>query len=103
VKGRRYGEQGPAGAASREQRPRPPRLSVLLRLLAPFLRSSPKKCGRGWQDGSIHHARWPAVEEVESLLSDNSAGARDADQAAYDWATEVLFEVRKQRRKRSSR
>ena len=31
------------------------------------------------------------------MITDNSEGARDRDRAAYEWATDVLFEVRKQR------
>ena len=50
-----------------------------------------------WQPGSIHTAEWPAAEELESLLADNSPATREMDEATYVWATEVLFEVRKQR------
>jgi valyl-tRNA synthetase len=50
-----------------------------------------------WQDGSIHTAAWPVASELESLVADNSEPARQADERAYQWATDVLFEVRKQR------
>ena len=50
-----------------------------------------------WQQGSIHQAPWPAAKEVESLVAENSDAIRAADEATYDWATQVLFEVRKQR------
>jgi valyl-tRNA synthetase len=43
-----------------------------------------------WQDGSVHKAAWPRAEDIE-------ATKHQGDQAAYEWATEVLFEVRKQR------
>ena len=96
VKGRRYGEQGPEGAGSANAA-LTAALSVLLRLFAPFLPFVTEEVWSWWQEGSIHAAPWPAREELESLVADNSEGARQADQAIYEWATEVLFEVRKQR------
>ena len=72
-------------------------LSVLLRLLAPFLPFVTEEVWSWWQSGSIHLAPWPTASEVESLLADNSIGARQHDQRVADWATDVLFEVRKQR------
>src|SRR5437773_11915465 len=71
VKGRRYGEQGPEGAASANAA-LAAALSVLLRLLAPFLPFVTEEVWSWWQDGSIHTAAWPAAAELESLLSDNS-------------------------------
>jgi valyl-tRNA synthetase len=50
-----------------------------------------------WQHGSIHQATWPVSDELLSRLADNSDATRQADQRAYQWATDVLFEVRKQR------
>ena len=96
VKGRRYGEHGPEGAGSANAA-LTGALSVLLRLLAPFLPFVTEEVWSWWQSGSIHIAPWPTASEVESLLADNSIGARQHDQRVADWATDVLFEVRKQR------
>jgi valyl-tRNA synthetase len=96
VKGRRYGEQGPSAAGS-ANRALTAALSVLLRLFAPFLPFVTEEVWSWWQSGSIHEAAWPLPSELELLLADNSETTRVADQAIYDWATDVLFEVRKQR------
>jgi valyl-tRNA synthetase len=96
VKGRRYGEQGPEAAGSANSA-LAAALSVLLRLFAPFLPFVTEEVWSWWQAGSIHQAKWPTPQELESLLADNSDGVRASDEATYVWATEVLFEVRKQR------
>ena len=96
VKGRRYGEHGPEGAGSANAA-LTGALSVLLRLLAPFLPFVTEEVWSWWQSGSIHIAPWPTSSEVESLLADNSTLAREHDQRVAEWATSVLFEVRKQR------
>ena len=96
VKGRRYGEQGPEGAASANAA-LAAALSVLLRLLAPFLPFVTEEVWSWWKSGSIHTARWPDAAELGSLLTDNSEEVRQSDQAVYDWARDVLFDVRKQR------
>jgi valyl-tRNA synthetase len=96
VKGRRYGEQDAQGAASANAA-LTAALSVLLRLFAPFLPFVTEEVWSWWRDASIHKAPWPVREELEALLADNSDATRQEDLAVYDWATDVLFDVRKQR------
>jgi valyl-tRNA synthetase len=96
VKGRRYGEQGSEGAASANAT-LTAALSVLLRLFAPFLPFVTEEVWSWSNEGSVHRSRWPSAAELISLLTDNSEAARDSDRAIYDSATDVLFEVRKQR------
>jgi valyl-tRNA synthetase len=96
VKGRRYGEQGAEGAASANAA-LTAALSVMLRLFAPFLPFVTEEVWSWWQDGSIHVAPWPKAGEIESLVADNSEALRQSEQMIYDFATDVMFEVRKQR------
>jgi valyl-tRNA synthetase len=96
VKGRRYGEQGAAGAASANAA-LTAALSVMLRLFAPFLPFVTEEVWSWWREGSIHTAAWPTADELTSLVADNAPQTAAADVAAYQWATDVLFEVRKQR------
>jgi valyl-tRNA synthetase len=96
VKGRRYGEQG-AEAAGSANSALTAALSVLLRLFAPFLPFVTEEVWSWWQERSIHASAWPTASELDVLLPDDSEAVRESDQSIYEWAVEVLFEVRKQR------
>jgi valyl-tRNA synthetase len=96
VKGRRYGEQNAEGAASANSA-LVAALSVLLRLLAPFLPFVTEEVWAWWRDGSVHTAAWPQPGELETLLPGDSADRAQADERIYAWATTLLFEIRKHR------
>jgi valyl-tRNA synthetase len=92
VKGRRYGEQGPAAAGSANSALMAA-LSVYLRLLAPYLPFATEEVWSWWKTGSVHRARWPVREELLSLVD----SVTEDDQQKWDYAREVLGEVRKRR------
>ena len=69
----------------------------MLRLFAPFLPFVTEEVWSWWREGSIHTAAWPAADELLRVVADNSDATRLSDERAYQWATDVMFEVRKQR------
>ncbi len=79
TKSRRYGDFGPAAAASASTAMRAA-LSVMLRLLAPFLAFTCEDVWSWWQRDSVHRASWPTAAEL-SIVAGDAAGAREAHTA----------------------
>ncbi|OKJ13542.1 valine--tRNA ligase [Kitasatospora sp. CB01950] len=83
VKNRAYGDPGdPAAESARATLAHA--LSVLLRLLAPYLPFATEEAWSWWQPGSVHRAPWPA-----------ETPPADADAALLDLASEAIAAVRK--------
>ena len=61
----------------------------MLRLFAPFLPFVTEEVWRWWQEGSVHLAPWPTVEEV-TVATPRSVGVFDA-------AATVLAAIRKEK------
>jgi valyl-tRNA synthetase len=89
AKSRRYGDFGPEGAASAAVAMRSA-LSVLLRLLAPYLAFTCEEVWSWWQPGSVHRAAWPTRAEVVAV-----AGEDGDARAAMAHLTEALGIIRK--------
>jgi valyl-tRNA synthetase len=87
VKGRAYESQGEELAMSARAALQLA-LSVLLRLLAPFLPFVTEEVWSWWQSGSVHRAPWP---DAASL----AARAGDGDPLVLTVAADVLAEVRR--------
>jgi len=89
AKSRRYGDFGPEPAASASTAMRLA-LSVLLRLLAPYLAFA---CEEAWSwsnSGSIHRAKWPTRAELTKV-----SGADESASRAVMHVTEALNAIRK--------
>jgi len=65
-------------------------LSVLQRLLAPFIPFVTEEVWRWWHDGSVHVAPWPVLAELG-----NATPSRDS--AVYEQVCEVLEAVRREK------
>jgi valyl-tRNA synthetase len=87
VKGRSYGSQGDAAAAS-AQASLQVALSTQLRLFAPFLPFVTEEVWSWWQPGSVHRASWPDAAELRDRAADGDP--RVAEVTAW-----VLGEVRR--------
>ena len=87
VKSRAYGEHGPAAAGSAVTALRLG-LSVLLRLIAPFLPFVTEEVWSWWQVGSIHRAPWPDAAGLR-------AAADPADDKVLAAAAAAIGAIRK--------
>jgi valyl-tRNA synthetase len=92
VKQRRYGAAG-EDAAQSANRAMQAAMSVMLRLLAPFLPFVTDEVWSWWHTGSVHRAAWPSSTEITALI-----GGRSEDAAtAFTLASDVTAKLRHER------
>jgi valyl-tRNA synthetase len=89
VKGRAYGEAGPAGQASAVGALRLA-LDTLVRLFAPVLPFVTEEVWSWWHDGSVHRSPWPEGGPLRA-----ATGVERPSPLALEAATAVLAEVRR--------
>ena len=89
AKSRKYGDFGPDAAASASTAMRQA-LSVLLRLLAPYLSFACEEVWSWTNSGSIHRASWPSPDDLIRV-----SGTDQSAQQALLHVTEALNAIRK--------
>ena len=89
AKSRRYGDHGPAAAASASTAMRLA-LSVMLRLLAPYLAFVCEDVWSWTNPGSIHRSAWPTAAELVAV-----SGTDESSRQAVVYVTEALSAIRK--------
>jgi valyl-tRNA synthetase len=92
VKSRRYGDSGPAAAASANTALLTA-LSALLRVFALYLPFVTEEVWSWWRAGSVHTAAWPLPEE----LFDAAGGEDDRGSRTLQLAADVLGAIRKKK------
>jgi valyl-tRNA synthetase len=89
VKSRRYGDFGAEAAQSAATASRLA-LSVMLRLLAPYLSFACEDVWSWWKTGSVHRAAWPTRAEVEAV-----SGADEGVRQSHVALADALAAIRK--------
>jgi valyl-tRNA synthetase len=95
AKARKYGDRSEADAASANAAMLVA-LSVLTRLLAPFLPFVTEETWSWWHDDSVHMSAWPTPEELEKVLGAPS----EEDSRVYQRTSEILGDIRKRKTER---